>query len=567
MKISKREISLLNQIVEGGEGIIYEYQGDILKIYKNNVDLAAKERKVLTLIAKQLPQEVVAPKEAAYDNNGKFVGYLMPKVQGNELKSYVNKKFLKANNITTKDILEILDRLKNVVEELHKNDIYIGDLNDQNVLVDFQNRIYLIDCDSWSINSDKCDVVMDLYKDPQMKGNDFNEKTDTYALSILIWKTLTRIHPYGGTMNPDIDILERMKKGISVIDNPKIKIPRTIKTWKNLNPTLVESLKNVFENKTRTISNELHDMVTNLKFCDNDQEYYYGKFNQCPLCCGNAVIVSKPKFENLVSGLKLYTMLSEDKIKIVLNQEIYIDKNNIITDMDERKYTVYKKGVKYHILKSNNNRFLISEYDSHFDFSTDKLYIIPKRTKSSIYVEDNDIYYISKANTFVKLSVTGFGNAVKNITKCSYESYFSSDNGHSCIINKYDKNLIINIDGFNVEIPYNEKIINYGIHRDTITDKWLIILENSLGKFDTYVLSRQIEYSTDQIKYDGSLGNLYISNNTIYIPIDEKIRGYNYIKQVFKDFECDVVNQDSKLIKKDSNFIIINDDNIYKLGK
>lgn len=567
MKISKRSISLLNQIAEGGEGIIYEYQNDILKIYKNNVDIATKERKVLTLMTKQLPQEVVAPKEAVYDDGGKFIGYIMPKVQGNELKSYVNKKFLKVNNITTKDILEILDRLKNVVEELHKADIYIGDLNDQNVLVDFQNKIYLIDCDSWSINSDKCDVVMDLFKDPQMKGNDFNEKTDTYALSILIWKTLTRIHPYGGTMNPDIDILERMKKGISVIDNPKIKIPRTIKTWKNLNPALVESLKNVFENKTRIISNELHDMATNLKFCDNDQEYYYGKFNQCPLCCGNAVVITKPKFESLVSGLKLYTILSEEKVKIVLNQNIYIDKNNMITDIDGRSYTSYKKGVKYHILKFDNSKVLVSEYDSQFEFTTVQTYIIPKRAKSSICVEGNDVYYITKANTFTKLSITPYGNAIKNITKCSYESYFSSDNGHSCIINKYDKNLIINIDGINIEMPYAEKIVNYGIHRDSSTNNWLIVFENSLGKFDTYILNRQIDYSTDQIKYEGSLGNLYISNNTIYIPIDEKIRGYNYTKQIFKDFECDVVNPDSKLIKDGSNFIIINDDNIYKLGK
>jgi hypothetical protein len=75
-----------------------------------------------------------------------------------------------------------------------------------------------------------------------MKGNDFSEETDTYAEAILIWKTLTRIHPHGGTVTPDMDIVERMKRGICVIDNPKVKIPRTIKPWKNLSPYLVDSL-------------------------------------------------------------------------------------------------------------------------------------------------------------------------------------------------------------------------------------------------------------------------------------------------------------------------------------
>lgn len=53
----------------------------------------------------------------------------------------------------------------------------------------------------------------------------------------------------------------------------------------------------------------------------------------------------------------------------------------------------------------------------------------------------------------------------------------------------------------------------------------------------------------------------------IYIPIDGKIRGYSYKKDIFKDFECSIVGPDSKLIKSGSKFTIINDDNIYTLGK
>jgi len=50
MKISKSELNQLKRLTEGGEGIIYEYGNDILKIYKSNVNMASKEKKVKALL-------------------------------------------------------------------------------------------------------------------------------------------------------------------------------------------------------------------------------------------------------------------------------------------------------------------------------------------------------------------------------------------------------------------------------------------------------------------------------------------------------------------------------------
>ena len=92
MKISKSELNQLNRLTEGGEGIIYEYGNDILKIYKSNVNMTSKEKKVKALLEKSLPPEVVGPKELAYDSNNKFIGYIMPRAEGDEIKSFTNKK-------------------------------------------------------------------------------------------------------------------------------------------------------------------------------------------------------------------------------------------------------------------------------------------------------------------------------------------------------------------------------------------------------------------------------------------------------------------------------------------
>ena len=204
----------LQLLVEGGEGFIYENpksNDELIKVFKPNVDLKSKERKVKNLKSKKLPSNVIGPTDIVTENN-KFVGYSMKKIDGEEFKKLSNKKFVTSNNITNKDILDMLVDIKKVLDYLHTEDIYVGDLNEQNILFDSNFNTYFIDCDSWSIENDHCTVAMDLFKDPLLVNDGFNKETDTYAFSILAWKSLTRIHPFGGTMNPDIDILERMKK-------------------------------------------------------------------------------------------------------------------------------------------------------------------------------------------------------------------------------------------------------------------------------------------------------------------------------------------------------------------
>ena len=78
--------------------------------------------------------------------------------------------------------------------------------------------------------------------------------------------------------------------------------------------------------------------------------------------------------------------------------------------------------------------------------------------------------------------------------------------------------------------------------------------------------TKVVDYETEQIKYNCQLSCPCISNNTLFIPVDGKIRGFAYAKSAFKDFECGIVNDGSRLIKKKNKFVIINDENIYSLG-
>lgn len=561
-----RNISSLKILTEGGEGVIYEYGNNVIKIYKPSVNIASKRKKIKTLISKKLPSSVIGPIEEVFDGRGKFIGFLMKRIDGNDFKKLSAKKFITANNVTTKDILEMLVKIKNTLEILHKENIYIGDLNDQNILFDSQYNIYFIDCDSWTIGTEKCEVAMDSFKDPQLVLNNFNTDTDIYSFSVLAWKSLTRIHPFGGTMNPDIDMLERMKKGISVIDNPSVKIPRTIKSWRNLSPKLIDTLKSIFENKSRTLGTELEDMISNLKYCTKDGEYYYGKFQSCPLCDANAQVLTKPVSQGVVNGLKLISILSAEEISLVLTENTYIDKNNKVVDVKSGKKTDVVTGAKYYFTSSGH---LILDYNDRFVVNNNgREYSFEKRYKSNIIVQGDDIYFLDKTN-LTNITVYNKGNSVKTITACANRAYFDVDGDKFCVVNIYDNHIIFNCNGHNYDMKksVSNQIVNYGIHHDTVTDSWLIVLEDQTGKFRTMVISEgKIKYDNDSIKYQCNLGNLCFSNGTIFIPIDGKIRGYAYSKDKFKDFECTVVDNDSKLIRKGNKFIIVNDDNLYQLG-
>lgn len=549
-------------LTEGGEGYIYEYNGKIIKTFKPHIDIAAKERKVNALMKASLPKAVITPTDTVLDMRGRFIGYCMEKVSGEEFKRLSNRKFVTANNITAKDILGLLVKVKSALAEIHKQNIYVGDLNDQNILFDIAGNIYLIDCDSWTVGGDKCTVAMDLFKDPHLKADNFNSDTDNYAFMVLAWKSLTRVHPFGGTIEPDVPILDRITKGISVIDRQNVKLPRLTKEWKGFSPGLVSEFKSVFEGGVRTLSDGMEDMLANLTQCKKDNEFYYSKFSSCPYCDSNAQVNKKPVSQGSVGGLKLYAIYDGTKIKTVFDRYTYLGNDGYVIAQGLR--VRYRNGFRFYI---TTNSHTIEDGDYSFEVSnTINHHWIQKRYKTGIEVIGKYVYFISEKGTLARLEPMGIGNGIKNICKVSNTAYFAVSGENYCVVNYYTGKIIVNINGTNTVIDYNSDIVNYGIHHDEVSSKWLIILEDSKGKFSTFVIGGgAVEYQTDSIKYACQLNCPCIYNSNIFIPVDGKIRGYSYKKSVFKDFECSVVSEESKLIKEKNRFVIANLENVYYL--
>jgi len=555
-----------NPLAEGGEGIIYDYQNKIIKIYKNNIDKKEKLEKIKLLMSKTLPNNVIVPKDIVYNKN-KPVGYLMDKIEGEEFKRLSNKKYLQTNNIKSKDILKMLVDIKDTIIKLHNQNIFISDLNDCNILFDKNFNVFFIDCDSWTIDNHKCSVCMDSFKDPLLNNNNFSSDTDNYAFGVLVFKSLTRIHPFGGTINPDINILERMNKGISVIDNKDVIIPKTINKWNYTSPKLLQELKEIFENNKRfIIDDSLNDYYSNLKYCSKDKEYYYGKFTDCPICNISAKIIDKPIKIESSNGIPVLLYFTDESIKTILNLDIYVDVNDDIIHI-KSKNKVKNKNNRYYF--SNDGNIVYGVSNDKIQVKTlNNLFTFEKTNKSNIEVIDNKIYYVNLSNSLVELTIGDSGNYSKSISKVSFNNVFEIyDDKNYFICNMYDNMKIVNVSGYNYTLMNTDKIVNYGLHYDFISKKWLFIIENQKGLFNTYIFDKnKIVFESDSIKYTNDLSNLCFYSNIIFKPSDGCIKGYSYEKNIYKDFECNVVNEDSKLLREGNKFIVINEKEIYKVG-
>ncbi|MCX7747921.1 MAG: hypothetical protein N2645_13690 [Clostridia bacterium] len=565
--------NLLNKtpIAEGGEGIIFEHKGIVLKIFKESVNKNEKLEKIKKLINKKLPQNTAKPLDLVFDKNNAFLGYSMKKFSGFEIKQLANKKFCQINHITVKDITRILVEIKETLKAVHAQNIHIGDLNERNILIDNDFNTCFIDVDSWSVENLKTQVCMETFKDPLLVGTKFSKETDAYAFAVLIFRLLTRLHPFGGKTDPDMDLLERMKRNISVIERPEVMIPKAIvRDWDFISPELIKDLKGIYEKGKRVLIDEnLDDLNSSLKLCQGHKDYYYSKFNLCPVCNKEAKVeyIMTPRKAQDDKGIPYILLFKQDKIRYMVNERVFVSEDGRVRHKDREKGVPFMRGNAYDF--SNNGEIL-------YEMSKDKIYIKTEKNEyefdklygSKAIVRDNKLYYVNLNCSLIELTVTERGNYSKTISKVTINHFFNIvDDKHYFICNVYDDIKVINVNGFFYEWKNKDRIVQTGIHFDYSTKLWLFIIENQKGKFETRIFNKnQIVFETDKDKYSALPGCMCFSNNIIYRPGYGSIIGFSWEKNAEKEFSCEIVSENSMLLKKDKSFIVVNEDSVYQVG-
>ena len=93
-------------------------------------------------------------------------------------------------------------------------------------------------------------------------------------------------------------------------------------------------------------------------------------------------------------------------------------------------------------------------------------------------------------------------------------------------------------------------------------------MEDTTSTYHSFIFEKNKQiWQSSKVNYKCPVYNICFDSGAIYIPIDDAIRGMNVKTLQYKDFTCSVVNSDSVLIKNGGQFIIVNDDNIYRFYK
>lgn len=212
----------------GGEACVYRHGALAVKIYHPPVD--EKKLAKVQSFPSPVPDELVAPLELVTDAHGKSIGFTMPAIPAAEPVLRLTQRRWREGAVSNQQVAALFARLHDAVTRVHAAGIVCGDLNDANVLFR-DDAVWLIDADSVQFGKHLCVVAHERYLDPRLYGRDltrgpaFDASTDWYAFAVMLFTSLTYVHPYGGTHAQYPTLLRRAEARHSVM-RPDVTYPK-----------------------------------------------------------------------------------------------------------------------------------------------------------------------------------------------------------------------------------------------------------------------------------------------------------------------------------------------------
>jgi hypothetical protein len=577
INLTTTQLRNLRQMADGGEATIYSYRGgQVLKLFRDGVNLATKQQKVAELMKLSLPRSVVAP-TGAVTKSGRFIGYVMPQAaDADELHQLTKNRTLASLGWSNLEVLGLAVKLGHTLSQLHQNSIVLGDVSDRNILFK-AGRIYLIDTDSWGLAGLPPDAYTEEFTAPECyAGNNqlvLTSASDLFSYAVLSFNILARIHPFNGTLerNPSMSTTERIKQGISVLGKEKITIPRMVPSWSWMSPDLQAGLREVFESSKREdITPLLEDQLKHSKLCKVHGLYYYSRYSECPVCSGAAKLVAAPVVvKATVSGPVLRIAFEAADMKILFSGSTYLATSGEIVHVGTNRRVKPSQGQQVSFTQNGKFALLADRTQVEIlDADDQPVGRLNRFYGSYMQLKGSCLYYINPARELVEVKLTPQGNLKRVVMPTANPLFSVADDGAVFVMNRYPSKALVSCNGRNFELDLTGRIHEYAIQRDSLTGKWLLVYQLPNGKHRTVIFgAKAIEYDSDVLIYHAvPLSGLCFAGGTIYDPAAGKIIGTNVFRDSAKEFACGVVDESSKLQFREGGFDIVTDTKIYRFA-
>jgi DNA-binding helix-hairpin-helix protein with protein kinase domain len=163
---------------------------------------------------------VAWPRTSIYSPDGTWLGYSMSKINGVPLNRIVHPILMKkySPDLDRINLVEILIQIAKGVTYLNNINVFVGDFNPENFLVNIcDNTVTFIDSDGYQISNFKCLFVKPEYIPPEHLDLVAEEvvrdkMSDSFSLSVLLFQSFMMLrHPYDSIGGGDL--LENTRGG------------------------------------------------------------------------------------------------------------------------------------------------------------------------------------------------------------------------------------------------------------------------------------------------------------------------------------------------------------------
>lgn len=270
----KNSLKIETEIASGGEGKIFKLKGQ--EVYKEFHNISNKiQEKLNRIMLRNISLDSICTPVQLVEENEKTVGYTMNNIEGVNLKNYLLLVSMNKKNIKRSNLVDIATQIASSFNYLHSKRVLVGDVSDNNILIDENLNIHLIDCDSFQVDKYLCEVGTDEFTPAEMMGKNFKTTPRTlnseyFSLGVLLFKILIPgRHPF--TVTNGGSPIENIKNGsfaYPLANDYDFNTPldkKLLSTWNEMPLYVKECFFKTFKTENRVSPKEWLEVLTKYK--------------------------------------------------------------------------------------------------------------------------------------------------------------------------------------------------------------------------------------------------------------------------------------------------------------